>query len=89
MNNYKFKVSGKVQGVYYRKNIYENSTKKNFSGYVKNLEDGSVEACVTCSENDMSSFIDILKKGSPHSVVNQVERLPSSETFSGDFEIRY
>ncbi|PNV83429.1 MAG: acylphosphatase [Sulfurimonas sp.] len=89
MNNYKFKVSGNVQGVFYRKNVYENSTKENFSGYVKNLEYGSVEACVTCSEGDVERFIEILKKGSLKSIVNKIERFPSSETFSGDFEIRY
>ena len=89
MKSYRFKVSGKVQGVFYRKNVYNNSLAKDFSGYVKNLPDGSVEACVTCSEKDIDTFIDILKKGSPKSIVEDIKKLPCDEIFSGYFEIRY
>lgn len=89
MNSYRFIISGRVQGVFYRKNIYENSIKANFSGYVKNLSDGSVEACVTCVESDIDRFVEILKKGSPKSIINKIERHLCDETFSGNFEIRY
>ncbi|QOY55761.1 acylphosphatase [Candidatus Sulfurimonas marisnigri] len=89
MKNYKFIINGRVQGVFYRKSTYEKSIKENFSGYVKNLPNGSVEACVTCNENDINRFIEILKKGSTKSIVKNIERHPCDETFSGDFEIRY
>ena len=89
MKNYRFIVSGSVQGVFYRKNVYENSSKKGFNGYVKNLQDGSVEACVTCDENELDSFMEILKKGSPNSVVKRIERYPYEESFNNGFEIRY
>jgi acylphosphatase len=89
MKNYKFIVRGRVQGVFYRKNIYENSSKENFSGYVKNLPDGSVEACLSCDENDVNKFIEILKKGSPSSIVKEIHRYSCDETFSGSFKIRY
>jgi len=89
MKNHKFTVIGKVQGVFYRKNIYENSLKENFSGYVKNLPDGSVEACITCDEGAISKFIEILKKGSPESIVKNLKKDSCDETFSSGFEIRY
>lgn len=89
MKNYKFIITGKVQGVYYRKNISENSSKDNFSGYVKNLSDGSVEACVTCHEDDISRFIEILTQGSPESIVENIEKVLHDETFKSGFEIRY
>lgn len=89
MNSYKFIIRGKVQGVFYRKNVYDNSIKENFSGYVKNLPDASVEACTTCSEDELDIFLNILKKGSPRSIVKKIEKLSWSESFSGEFEIRY
>ncbi len=89
MKNYKFIITGKVQGVYYRKNISENSSKEKFSGYVKNLSDGSVEACVTCHEDNINRFIEILKEGSPESIVEKIEKVPHNETFKNGFEIRY
>ncbi|WP_455755942.1 acylphosphatase [Sulfurimonas sp.] len=89
MQNYRFIVNGRVQGVFYRKTVYENSTKENFCGYVKNLPDGNVEACVSCEENDVDRFIDILKKGSKNSVVKTIEKYPCDEVFSSQFEIRY
>ena len=89
MQNHKFIITGKVQGVYYRKNIEANALTNNFSGYVKNLEDGSVEACVTCDVTKLDIFLDILQKGSPNSIVEKVEQYSCDEIFTGLFEIRY
>ena len=89
MKNYKFIIYGRVQGVFYRKTIYKNSIKENFSGYVKNLSNGSVEACVTCNENNINKFLEILKKGSAISIVKNIKKVYCSEIFIGNFEIRY
>jgi acylphosphatase len=89
MKSYRFIVSGRVQGVYYRKNINENSQKLNFSGYVKNLPDKNVEACITCNSDDLDKFITILKNGSTNSIVNGIEQLDCDEVFTNTFEIRY
>ncbi|NQY95250.1 MAG: acylphosphatase [Campylobacteraceae bacterium] len=37
MITYKFIIKGTVQGVYYRKSVYDNILSKNILGYVKNL----------------------------------------------------
>ncbi|OIP53834.1 MAG: acylphosphatase [Helicobacteraceae bacterium CG2_30_36_10] len=89
MKNYKFIIRGKVQGVSYRKNVSQNSSKENFNGFVKNLSDGSVEACVACNESDLSRFVEILEKGSPESIVKKIERFSHDETFNSGFEIKY
>ncbi len=89
MKSYKFIVNGKVQGVYYRKNIQENSTKAGFVGYVKNLSNGDVEACVTCEEDKLDSFIKILKKGSANSLVNKILKSEIDDIFKDNFEVRY
>lgn len=89
MENYRFLIKGKVQGVYYRKNIEKNALKEEFSGYVKNLDDGNVEACVTCSVTKLEKFLGILQKGSPNSIVEKIEQYSCDEVFTGKFEIRY
>jgi len=88
MNNYRCIVSGKVQGVYFRKNVEANALKANFKGYVKNLKDGTVEACVSCDEEKLKEFLNILQKGSPNSRVDNIDVELIDEEFSL-FEIRY
>jgi len=88
MKNYKFKIIGKVQGVYYRVNIKNNAFSSGFSGYVKNLTDGSVEVGVTCEESRLENFLEILKQGSKYSSVTDITYKKCDELFSGDFEIR-
>ena len=84
MNTYKFIISGKVQGVYYRKTIASNSNSLKFNGYVKNLSNGSVEAVVSCEETRLSEFIAILKKGSQYSkVTNIVQSLTNGKYTNG------
>ena len=81
-------MSGRVQGVYYRANVAKNAKKAGFSGYVKNLEDGRVEAAVSCELSELEAFKSILQKGSPLSKVTSLEEHPCSEHFSGPFRVQ-
>lgn len=89
MKSYRFIVKGIVQGVYYRKYTSTNASNANFNGYVKNLPSGDVEACVTCDDKDLDKFVDILKKGSPNSRVDSIEKSALDEIFKNGFDIRY
>jgi acylphosphatase len=73
MQSYKFFISGRVQGVYYRANVAKNAQKSGFSGYVKNLDDGRVEAAVSCHNEHLKAFKTILHNGSPASSVSSIE----------------
>jgi len=87
---YKFLISGRVQGVWYRKFVSENAKKAGFKGYVKNLPDGRVEAVANIEdENRLKEFIDILKKGSPYSKVENIEYEKIEDMQFDDFEIRH
>jgi acylphosphatase len=87
---YRFLVSGRVQGVWYRKFISENAKKNGFRGYVKNLPDGRVEAVANIeNEKRLKEFIEILKEGSPYSVVENIEYEQIPDVEFSDFEIRY
>ena len=89
MKTYKFLISGKVQGVWYRKFVSENAKKRNFKGYVKNLPDGIVEAVANIENEDrLKEFIDILKEGSPYSEVKNINFFEIEPQEFKDFEIR-
>lgn len=88
MQNYRFIISGRVQGVWYRKSIQSHASAAGFSGYVRNLSDGTVEAGVTCSEARLEEFKAVLRRGSEASRVDAIEQRHSSETHSGPFEVR-
>jgi tRNA pseudouridine55 synthase len=57
------KVYGRVQGVGYRYFVKEKAQNLDIFGYVKNLEDGTVEVLAQGSEENLQKLIEELKKG--------------------------
>jgi len=90
MEVYKFIVSGRVQGVFYRKFVSQNAMKKQFQGYIKNLKDGRVEVVAALLDDDLPAFQKILKEGSPMSRVDNIELtvLKEDDLVYDGFEIR-
>ncbi len=90
MNIYKFIVTGKVQGVFYRKSIQQMASLGQISGYVKNLPDGSVEVVAFLHDDQLEDFLTILKNGSPLSKVNDIkyEIIKDDELIYDGFDIR-
>ena len=87
MKSYKFTINGKVQKVSYR--IYTSNNASQFNGYVKNLSNGDIEACITCDKKDLDTFTEILKKGSPNSRVDNITRIEINDIFKDGFKIKY
>ena len=87
---YRFLVSGRVQGVYYRKFTSQRLQRLGVFGYIRNLPDGKVEVVVDPRGVDLDSILSALKEGSPMSRVDNIEYevIDTNEQFSG-FEIRY
>ncbi len=87
---YRFLVSGRVQGVYYRKFTSERLRRLGVTGYIRNLPDGRVEAVVDSQDTDISQILSALKEGSPVSRVDNIEyeEMESNMELDG-FEIRY
>ena len=71
----KYLISGQVQGVGYRYFAQRSSAKHQVRGYVKNLEDGSVEVLVEGSAKAVEAFRQDLAAGPHHSRVGQIEEL--------------
>ena len=57
-------VKGRVQGVGYRRSIFKEAAKLKLAGYVKNLEDGSVEIIAEGPKNKLIKLLDFSYNGS-------------------------
>jgi acylphosphatase len=91
MEWYRFIISGRVQGVFYRKSVSQSLMKKQFKGYIRNLPDGAVEVVAEIFDEDLDIFMQILKEGSPVSSVENItyEIIDDAEFNTDGFEIRY
>lgn len=67
------KVTGRVQGVFYRAHAEEKALQLKLTGYAKNLLDGSVEMLVQGPEEDIKKLIDWCQDGSPSATVDMVK----------------
>jgi len=87
-----FIISGKVQGVYYRKYIVNALRELGIIGYVKNLKDGNVEVVIKNQDGlNIAAILEKLNLGSPNSNVENISMQECKEmpNFSNSFEVRY
>ncbi|WP_226042416.1 acylphosphatase [Natrinema sp. DC36] len=82
-------VSGTVQGVYYRANTRDTARDEGVDGWVRNLEDGRVEAVFEGPEAAVGSMIEWCHEGSPAADVERVEADYEEPRGEDVFEIRY
>ena len=71
----KFLIRGEVQGVGYRYFAQRAAARHQVVGYVRNCDDGSVEAFVEGPANSLEAFKLDLATGPQWAVVNQVEEI--------------
>ena len=74
-------IKGTVQGIFFRNFIKENAERYNVKGFVRNLEDGRVEAFLEGNAEDVNKMTELCKKGPKHSQIRDVQI--KSETFQG------
>lgn len=84
-----FRVSGRVQGVYFRYAVQEEAWKHRVNGWVRNLPDGRVEGVFEGDEPDVEEVLAFCRSGPQYAKVDHVEVFeePYREEFRG-FEIR-
>lgn len=66
-------VTGRVQGVWYRKFCFDQATKIHLEGWVKNMPDGSVQLVAQGDRDKLDSLISKLNEGSPFSKVKNLD----------------
>lgn len=74
MIQYEIKVTGRVQGVWYRKFAEEKANELGIKGWVKNTADGGVLLMAQGEEIELETFIDWLRIGPPLARVNKITK---------------
>lgn len=66
-------VHGKVQGVGYRHATVRRAHMLGVTGWVQNLPDGTVEALVQGTSDQVDQMLEWMRRGPPAAVVNEIE----------------
>ncbi len=69
----RFRISGKVQGVWFRESTRQQAMRLGLMGHAKNLPDGSVEVLAMGSDSALAELAAWLHRGPPLARVEQVE----------------
>jgi acylphosphatase len=77
------RIHGKVQGVFFRESSRAEAVRLGLTGWVRNREDGTVEAVVEGAPAPLEDFVRWCHRGPPSARVSQVER--SDGEPSGEF----
>ena len=82
-------VSGRVQGVYYRASTRDAARERDVDGWVRNLDDGRVEAVFEGPEPAVEEMIEWCQTGSSAASVDNVEVEYGSPTGESGFQVRW
>jgi len=85
----RFRVSGRVQGVFFRASARDEGRRLGLTGWARNLEDGDVEVLACGNEAALGALEAWLGEGPPLAKVETVARQDSDESAPTDFGIRY
>ncbi|MFC7115011.1 acylphosphatase [Natronoarchaeum sp. GCM10025703] len=82
-------VSGRVQGVFYRATTKETAESNAVDGWVRNLDDGRVEAVSEGPEEAIEEMVEWCHTGSPAATVEDVDVEYEEPQGEDGFRIRY
>jgi len=77
-------ISGIVQGVFFRQKTKQQAQSLEVTGWVRNLDDGRVEAVFEGKEDSVKALVDFCRKGPRGALITNVD--VEFETFSGEFK---
>lgn len=89
MAQMRVRITGRVQGVFYRAWCKQVADKLNVPGWVKNETDGSVMVVAAGTKEKLKQFIKKLREGSRHAHIDEVELAWETEEPFERFEVRY
>lgn len=83
------RVSGRVQGVYYRAYTHDRAKSLGINGWVRNIPGGGVEAVLEGERRQVGELLKAMKSGPSGSVVLGMELSEIEAKGYNDFEIKY
>mgnify|MGYP006284108861 CR=1 FL=1 len=89
MKNVHVKVSGRVQGVWFRANTKQKAEMLGVTGWIKNTSDGCVEAIFEGDEKLVDEMIDWCNRGPPLAKVKNVDVKSQNIVGFDKFEIKH
>jgi acylphosphatase len=81
-------VHGNVQGVFFRDSTRDEAQKHGVNGWVRNKDDGSVEAVIEGSREAVDSMLDFLENGPSRADVERVDVQEEEPEGLSSFEVR-
>jgi len=82
------RVTGRVQGVFFRAWAQGEARELGISGWIRNCADGSVEAHLEGEEHDVTRMIERLRRGPSSAQVDEVTVEEAPAQGLGRFELR-
>lgn len=86
---YLIKVTGRVQGVFFRGWTVDQARELGVTGWVRNCPDGSVEAHLAGEEGAVGQLIERMRRGPPAAAVADVRIAEVAPEPNRGFEIRH
>lgn len=85
--SYRFRVGGRVQGVFFRQSTADTARRLGLDGWVRNCADGSVEGCAHGAPDALEALHRWLHDGPPAARVERVEWAESAEVVEPGFAV--
>ena len=77
-------MQGTVQGIFFRQFVKEHADELKLKGFVRNLDDGTVEVVCEGEAEALDRLMGFLKKGPLHAQIRNV--VVEEKKWSGDFD---
>ncbi len=82
-------VSGRVQGVFFRRGARDHGNSHGLVGWVKNLDDGRLELMICGEEDIVEKMVEWLWEGPAAAKVENVEKEKMPWEEFSNFEVKY
>jgi acylphosphatase len=80
-------ISGEVQGVFFRVTAKDIADELGIKGWVKNTEDGNVQAIATGTQQQLDKFVKWCKQGPPKAKVENMKLTEVQEQTFNTFKV--
>src|SRR5262245_49761628 len=89
ITRYRIFVTGKVQGVWYRKSAVDKGNELGLAGFAKNMKDGSVLIEAEGAKDTLDRFVNWCQQGPPLARVDDVRVDEASVSGYDGFVVKY